>query len=162
MDANSYDAYKKLVESNEVSKTQRQILLVLIQHGPQTAREIEKKLGSNNAHKRMAEIEKKGLITTFTSTTCSVTGQTAKVWKINPQRIPSNRIMKNNWIACPEYAQAFKKRRARPNEYRIYCAIAADGVLIKASLSESEVFEYCKQRKIEMRLMVPYLVWEFE
>lgn len=75
----SHEAAEHVVESGKVASQRRRILDDLADHDGATAGEIEARLGFHS-HKRMAPLERDGLVRRGLPRTCAVTGMRAMTW----------------------------------------------------------------------------------
>lgn len=161
MDASSYDAYQAMIANGKLGKAQREVLIALLQGGPQTGGEINRWLGTPNAQKRLSELAKRGFIETPNEAVCPVTHRKAKVWRARLDRIPSNPIMQ---ISTDQKEllrkQGLKRVSDATNGPSIYVAMV-DGIPLKASASQTKIMEYCRETGIPMWKMRPSRIWEF-
>lgn len=161
MDASSYDAYKTLVAQGKLGKLQRQVIVKLMEAGPQTGRELNARLGIPDAHKRLSELERKGLVETDSEAVCSITLRKSKVWKVCWHKIPSNPIRHISTEPQKRLDNVGIKSvldvKTGPT---IYAAIV-DGLPLKASASKTKIMDYCKATGIPMVKFRPERIWEF-
>jgi hypothetical protein len=79
---NSKQAFESITASGVLSARRLETYQGLYEHGPMTARELDKLLGRTGLWKRCSELESMGLVRAVETRECSVTGQAATVWDV--------------------------------------------------------------------------------
>lgn len=95
MRSTSLQAYADLVTSGALNQKQRAVWAVLHLDGPKTGRELDRTLNTQDAHKRLSELERAGVVEEMHKTTCSVTGKKAVLWRItekDPNSVQSHEL----------------------------------------------------------------------
>lgn len=75
-------AYIDILQSGELGETQRRVLKLLMDNGPMTGSEVNSALRSSSGHKRLSELEDKGVIHAGAPRICLVTGREAIAWHV--------------------------------------------------------------------------------
>lgn len=82
MRSTSISAYADLVASGALNAKQRAVWGALHVDGPKTGRELDQMLSTQDAHKRLSELERAGLVYEIRKTTCKVTSRKAILWAL--------------------------------------------------------------------------------
>lgn len=80
MKQTSIDAYLKAVDSGELTCAREVVLELLLAEGPLTGREIDERLQSVSAHKRLSELRDHGYAQPEGRRRCRVSGRIAEQW----------------------------------------------------------------------------------
>ena len=88
----SKNAHQELTKSGAVSGLQLVAWETLKQHGPLTARELDREAGTSGLWKRLSELKRLGMIAEDQIRECSVSGNFVLTWRITtplplPQRV---------------------------------------------------------------------------
>lgn len=92
----SIAAYRKLVESGRLARSQRAVYRALYEAGPMTRNELDARLAPgrpNPPHsRRLVELERMGLVRRVDVRPCTVTGDSADAWDVTaleePRKVP--------------------------------------------------------------------------
>ena len=95
----SIEAYHSIKDALTPARARVWDALVLAGE-PLTGRELNRKLSTPNAHKRLSELLEQGVIAECGSRTCRVTGKRAVIWKpVLVQPIPLKRVrLPKSWL----------------------------------------------------------------
>lgn len=107
-DLNSRNAFENIKASGVLSARRLETYQGLFEHGPMTARELDRLLGRTGLWKRCSELEAVGLVRAVETRPCSVTGQAATVWDVTDATAP-------------------KPVRKQTNKRTLWVALNADG-----------------------------------
>lgn len=86
MKQTSIDAYLEAVESGELTRAREVVLELLRAEGPLTGREVDERLRSVSAHKRLSELRSHGYAQPQGRRQCRVSGRFAEQWVAYTQR----------------------------------------------------------------------------
>lgn len=120
----SLSAYSDLVTSGALGAKQRAVWGLLSQGRPMTGRELDRELGwTQDAHKRLSELEVAGVVKVVGERLCSVTGRKVCEWYItekDPNTVTPEDFQRGESKKRPskaEIAQAvtFIRSHIRPN-----------------------------------------------
>ena len=78
----SIDVYNQIKRDGTLSKRRWQVYDCLFHHGPLTGNEVVRKLGLPGAWKRLSELERETVVTTFGTRVCTVTGFEVDLWDV--------------------------------------------------------------------------------
>lgn len=79
----SIQAYSELVSSGALNHKQRAVYGCLKTKGSQTGRELDRELGwTQDAHKRLSELERAGVVDSTLRAVCGVTGRRSILWRL--------------------------------------------------------------------------------
>lgn len=81
----SIETYRQITEDGTINKKQKQVLLLFAKYGQMTGRQLDKKMGSNDGHKRISELARRGLLVNIGKIIDEDTGRPAIVWQYCPQ-----------------------------------------------------------------------------
>lgn len=122
----STEAYTDILQSEELGKSQKRVLKLLMDNGPMTGSEVNSALRCSSGHKRLSELEDKGVVHAGAPRACLVTGREAIVWHVTgrmPQ--PSKQALslvpsrKQIGLAVDEIRRLIEFRRANDSLYMI-------------------------------------------
>jgi DNA-binding Lrp family transcriptional regulator len=78
----SKQAFQQILESGALGDSQKRVFQAIFELGDATGRELNDKLQSQSAHKRLSELEDMGLIRGIRARVCKVTGNDSTAWEI--------------------------------------------------------------------------------
>ena len=76
----SLESYRHIVGAGILGKQQKKVFQAIRSHGPITGRELDDLTGSMDAHKRVSELNGKGLIREHDRRRCKISGRNAIAW----------------------------------------------------------------------------------
>jgi hypothetical protein len=78
----SKQAFQEILESGALGESQKKVFQAIFEAGDATGRELNDRLQSQSAHKRLSELQDMGLIREFKTRPCRVTGHDSIAWEI--------------------------------------------------------------------------------
>lgn len=84
----SLAAYEQIKASGLLSESRFKVYDALTQHGPMTGTELDNALENPSAHKRLSELEERGVVKAMRVRRCTVTGLEAAEWHVVEDALP--------------------------------------------------------------------------